>query len=269
LREIRAARLDQADALIGADHGDVAWSDHCCGRGVTKDSTLQTFGFYQSASAPEQLVIREAAVVVRLAEGAVFYREGEENRHFAVVARGDIRVFRTASNGREVTLYHVRDGQPCLIALLCALLGRRAMATAVVEEPTDAVLVPSDVFRKLLTTNDALQKYVFEMMAVSVVDMLTLVEEIAVRRMDARLASWLARQFAAQRTEAAILATHDEIAAELGTVREVVSRLLKEFERKGAVRLFRGRVVLADDRVLSGFAAEAQLTTPPARAVAL
>jgi CRP/FNR family transcriptional regulator len=80
---------------------------------------------------------------------------------------------------------------------------------------------------------------------------MTLVEEIVVRRMDARLASWLLRQFAAVPAQPVIAATHEEIAGELGTAREVVSRVLKEFERKGSIRLARARIVLLDDRALS------------------
>jgi CRP/FNR family transcriptional regulator len=134
------------------------------------------------------------------------------------------------------------------------------MASAVTEEPTDAVLVPADVFRNLLTKSDAIRRFVFETTASRVVDILALVEEITVRRMDARLASLLLRRTAAQEPDAAIVVTHDELAAELGTAREVVSRVLKEMERRGALRLARGRIVVVDERVLAGFAMVDSLT---------
>jgi CRP/FNR family transcriptional regulator, anaerobic regulatory protein len=226
----------------------------CCNADVspvTKDEILQMFGFYTGAAESGRHVISEAAVAVQLAEGALFYREGDVCREVGLVGRGDIRVFKTASSGRDVTLYHVRDRQPCLINMLAAFLGRGAMASAGVEAPTEAVLFRVDVFRNLLTTSDALQKFVFETMAARLVEVMTLVEEITVRRMDTRLASWLLRRFAAQRPNDTIALTHDEVASELGTVREVVSRLLKEFERKGAIRLSRGRILLANAHVLS------------------
>jgi CRP/FNR family transcriptional regulator len=134
------------------------------------------------------------------------------------------------------------------------------MASAVAEEPTDAVLVRADVFRNLLTKSEAIRRFVFETTASRVVDILALVEEITVRRMDARLASLLLRRTGAQRPDAAIIATHDELAAELGTAREVVSRVLKEMERRGALRLARGRIVVLDERVLAGFAMVDSLT---------
>lgn len=166
----------------------------------------------------------------------MFYSEGDDTGNFGLVG-GDIRVFKTASNGRELTLYHVRDGQACLINLLCVVLKRGAMASAVTEEATDAALVPADVFRNLLTKSEALRRFVFETTASRVVDILALVEEITVRRMDARLASLLPRRAANHGPDGAVIATHDDLAAELGTAREVVSRVLKEMERRGAVRL--------------------------------
>jgi CRP/FNR family transcriptional regulator len=221
---------------------------------------LETFPFFQACTDAERQALVESSVAVQLQPGAKFYSEGDETGGFGLVGRGDIRVFKTASNGRELTLYHVRDGQPCLINLLCVVLNRGAMASAVTEEPTDAALVPADVFRNLLTKSEALRRFVFETTASRVVDILALVEEITVRRMDARLASLLLRRTAAQRPDAAIVATHDELAAELGTAREVVSRVLKEMERRGGVRLARGRVVVLDERVLAGFATADSLT---------
>jgi CRP/FNR family transcriptional regulator len=215
---------------------------------------LEAFPFFQACTDAERLALVDSSVAVHLQPGTMFYSEGDQTGNFGLVGNGDIRVFKTASNGRELTLYHVRDGQPCLINLLCVVLDRGAMASAVAEEPTDAVLVRADVFRNLLTKSEAIRRFVFETTASRVVHILALVEEITVRRMDARLASLLLRRTATQRADAAIVATHDELAAELGTAREVVSRVLKEMERRGALRLARGRIVVVDERVLAGFA---------------
>ena len=214
-----------------------------------KKEILETFEFYTATPQAERQTMLDAAVTVELAEGASFYREGDRCREVGLVARGDIRVFKSMSNGREVTLYHVRDRHPCLINMLSVFLHREAMASAVVDAPTEALVIRSDVFRNLLTSSAPLQRFVFETMSERLVDVMTLIEEIVVRRMDARLASWLIDRFAASRDGATTI-THEEIAAELGTAREVVSRVLKEFEHKGAVRLARGHIVLLDDRLL-------------------
>ncbi len=219
-----------------------------------KKKILRTFSFYQACSDADQLAIVESASLVHFLPGALFYSEGQRTDHFGLVGQGNIRVFKSASNGRELTLYHVRDGEPCLINLLCVVLNRPAMASALVEDPTAVVAVPADVFRNLLTRSDAVRRFVFESTAARMVDILSLVEEITVRRMDARLASLLLRRVAMQRPNTAILSTHDDFAAELGTAREVVSRVLKEMERKGAVRLARGRVLVISQRILETLA---------------
>jgi len=224
-----------------------------------KDWILQKFAFYASATAAERRAISDAAVGVHLPAGTTFYRESDEIDHVALVGHGDIRVFKTVATGREVTLYDVRDGQACLVTVLAAVLRRPAMASAVVEKPTYAVLIAADVFRKLLTTNGALQPLVFEAAASRVADMMTLVEEIAVGKMDVQLATWLLRQFAQHPPRAAITATPEDIARDLGTATDVVSRLLDDFERKCAVRLLNGRVMLSDRRVLAAIAMGTEL----------
>lgn len=221
---------------------------------MDKREILETFDFYTAAPVAERQTIFDAAVTVHLAEGTAFYQEGDRCGEVGLVARGDIRVFKRMPNGREVTLYHVRDRHPCLINMLSVFLHREAMASAVVDAPTEAVTIRSDIFRNLLTSSAPLQRFVFETMSERLVDVMTLIEEIVVRRMDARLASWLVDGFAASR-DGGITITHEEIAAELGTAREVVSRVLKEFEHKGAVRLARGHIVLLDDRLLADAAA--------------
>lgn len=224
---------------------------------MSDDALLQAFGFFDDATESERRRIADSATAVQLMPGDVFLRQGEEAAEFGLVRRGDIRVFKTAPNGREVTLYHVRAGQACLVNMLSVFLRREAMASAVVSDPTDALVVPGDIFRKLLTTNGTLQRFAFQTVAARLGDVMLLVEEVTVRRMDARLASWLLRTSAIQRDKMTIPVTHDELALELGTAREVVSRLLKDFERKGGIRLSRGRLTILDEAILVDIAAEA------------
>ena len=209
---------------------------------------LEKFAFYQGATRPFRTEMARAGRFVRLTPGMFFYREGELNSHFAVVGTGSIRVFKTGESGREITLYRVRDGETCLVNMLSAFLGQPTVASAVVETPTEVVLFPAETFRAWIASSDLVRKFVFETMARRLVDTMTLVEEIAFRRMDVRLAGLLRQRFATRRI---VDATHEALATELGTAREVVSRLLKEFERAGAVELNRGHVLLKDEARLA------------------
>ena len=135
--------------------------------------------------------------------------------------------------------------------MLCVLLGTPARATALVEAPLEALAFPRPVFLEWLRTNDAVRSFIFETMAQRLVDVMTLVEEIAFGKMDLRLAHLLCRRFANNgQPLRTISTTHEEIAGELGTAREVVSRLLKEFERLRVLETARGRILLRDEDAL-------------------
>lgn len=202
-----------------------------------------------------QATIAAAASYASLPADAYFYREGDLCSHFAMVGAGSIWVLKATETGQEITLYHVQEGEPCLVNMLCVFLNRPAMATAVVEVPTEAVIVPEAVFRRWVELNEAVRNFVFETMASHVIDVMVLVEELAFRKMDNRLARLLLQRFMQRdRPLRVISTTHEELAGELGTAREVVSRLLKEFERIGAVRIGRGRVELLDETILGRLA---------------
>lgn len=218
---------------------------------MDKTGVLQKFSFYREAPPPLRGKIAEEGAFAALPAGATFYREGETCENFAVVGRGNLRVFKTAESGREMTLYHVQDGQPCLVNMLCILLGRPAMATAVVEDPTEAVVVHGATFRDWVHEQPAMRSYVFETMAERLAEVMNLAEEIAFGKMDRRVAGLLVQRFSGNR---AFAATHEEIAVELGTAREVVSRLLKDFERMGAIAMARGRLELRNASLLRDLA---------------
>lgn len=218
-------------------------------------SILAKFSFYSGADPSIQTKIVAEARSVSLEPGAYFYHEGDRCSHFALVGSGDIRVFKTAESGHEITLYHVQDGNPCLVNMLCVFLDQPAMATAVVEAPTEAVIVSGAVFRNWIETNGAVRHFVFETMAQRLVNVMVLVEELAFHRMDERLARLLMQRFSSpERSLRVIAETHEELAGELGTAREVVSRVLKEFERLGAITIARGRVELNNEEILRGLA---------------
>lgn len=215
---------------------------------MTADAVLGAFDFYRQAAPESRAQLAAAATVASLRKGTTFYREGDVCQHVGLVGRGDIRVFKGAPAGREITLYHVRDGEPCLLNMLSVFLDRPAAATAVVESETEAIVVAANVIRSWLSIHESVRTFVFEAMSVRLTDVMTLAVEVSIRRMDVRLASLLSKLADVNRT---IHLTHDELATELGTAREVVSRLLKELERTGALQLGRGHVTIVDPSVLA------------------
>jgi CRP/FNR family transcriptional regulator len=218
---------------------------------LDKSAVLDRFSLFRHATTEMRSAVESAGEPLILPPGAFLFRDGDRCDRFTLVGRGSVRVFKTGETGREITLYHVQAGESCLMNTLCVFLGTPARATALVETPLEALAFPRPVFLEWLRTNDAVRSFIFETMAQRMIGVMTLVEEIAFGKMDLRLAHLLCRRFANNglplRT---ISTTHEEIAGELGTAREVVSRLLREFERLHVLETGRGRILLRDEDAL-------------------
>lgn len=219
-------------------------------------SILQRFSFYRDAPTTLQGIIVQHAQVATLPEGAYFYREGDSSALIPFVAEGSVRVFKASETGREITLYHVGPGNSCILTASCVLTGARYPASAVVEQgaPVKAVVVPSADFYKWVDEYESVRRFVFDLMSERLLTLMQLVDQVAFGRMDRRLANYLMQHFEnngiALRT---ITVTHEQIADELGTAREVISRLLKEFERAGAIEVARGRLRLVNEALLKKY----------------
>ena len=174
--------------------------------------------------------------------------QGDSCSQLALVTAGSARVFKLAESGREITLYRVEPGECCILTASCMLSGRVFPANATVEQALDAVLIPQPRVLEWMTVSETWRHYLWGLLAERLGDVISLVEEIAFRRMDERLGGYLASH--ARDRGSVLLATHQQIAADLGTSREVVSRMLKDFESRGLLKLSRGRIELGDAEAL-------------------
>ncbi|MCS6781405.1 MAG: Crp/Fnr family transcriptional regulator [Geminicoccaceae bacterium] len=197
-----------------------------------------------------RLRLARAAIPVRFPTGSVLFRAGSACEGLLLVLAGEILVALVAEDGHEILLYRVEPGETCVLSTTCLLGGRPYPAEGVVAQPVEALFVPAAAAESLLGESAVFRRFLLDQLGDRLAGILALVSEVAFRRTDARLSDWLAEQAARRGTRLAV--THQEIAKELGTAREVVSRLLKELERRGLVRLGRGLVeVLAPDRLLA------------------
>jgi CRP/FNR family transcriptional regulator len=214
---------------------------------LDKQEILERLDFYREAPPDMQSTISAAARYVSLAPGDFLFNEGDEPTEFGAIGVGSIRVFRIGATGREITLYHVRSQESSLVSMLAVLMGTPVIATGQAEVTTEAVVLPASALRALVISSDPMRRYIFETVTRGLVEVTTLLEDVAFRTMESRLAALLLQHFA---TADVIAMRHEDIAAELGTAREVVSRLLENYERRGAINLSRGRVEMRDEAVL-------------------
>ncbi len=171
---------------------------------------------------------------------------------FPLVLAGSVRVVQRFPNGREIQLYRVKAGESCLLSGSC-LLGRTDYAASgVAETAVDLVIVPPSEFRALVAGDEAFREHVFGLYGERLAALMQLVEAISWQKLDQRLAALLVGR--TQGGGATVQATHQALADELGSVREIVSRLLRSFEDRGWVELGRERITVRDGAALAALA---------------
>lgn len=191
--------------------------------------------------------VLEQAQPVAIPGGQVLFDEHQPCRGFPFLLEGCVRVVKAGANGRELPLYRVVPGETCIISSSC-LLGRTDYnARGVTEGPTELVLLPRQLFDQLMH-DPAFRDYVFHLFAERIADLMQLIEEVAFRRLDQRLAALLLGKGRLVKT------THQQLADELGSVREMVSRLLKGFAEQHLVALGREQIEILDPAGLRALA---------------
>ncbi len=193
----------------------------------------------------------KTAQIVTVPAGATVFEPGAACRNYIVVLDGSVKVRLLAPSGREIVLYRVAGGETCVLTTSCLMQGTDYDAEAVTETAVTALLIPKAAFDEMMDASHAFRQFIFSSFSTRLNELLGLVNEVAFGHVDRRLAAWLL----AQSREGHVAATHQVIASELGTAREVVSRLLKELERRGLVSLMRGEVSIADEPGLRQLAA--------------
>jgi CRP/FNR family transcriptional regulator len=211
---------------------------------------LFPFGPGLSARGADKL--RRFISTARFPAGTVLLDEGSRCETLLLVRSGAIRVIKASPAGREITLYFVQAGEMCVLGISCLLSDHRYPATAVTKVDTDALVVPGGIFRELFREEPAVQQFVIDLFSLRLTAVMTLVEEVAFRKMDQRLAAFLLRESSGgPGLYRPVEMSHEQIAGHLGTAREVVSRILSQFEEDGLIALERRRVRIADPAKLS------------------
>jgi CRP/FNR family transcriptional regulator len=181
--------------------------------------------------------------------GAVLFDAKQPCRGFPLLLEGAVRVTMHAPSGREIQLYRVEPGQGCILSGGCLLGHSDYAARGIAEQEVTLLNLPPALFNALLLEHEPFRRFVFGMYGERLAEVMQLVEEVAFRRLDERLAQMLIHR------GPVIESTHQKLADELGSVREIVSRLLRSFEMRGWVKLERERITLADPQSLAALAA--------------
>lgn len=180
------------------------------------------------------------ARTVRLGLGAEVFVPSASCKNYLLVVRGSVRVQLLTEGGHEVLLYRVQPGESCVLTTSCLMSGERYPAAAVTENEVEAVVVDRVLFDETMQHSPDFRRFVFKGFGRRLGQVIVRMDEVAFGPIGRRLAGLLESQAPVAH------ATHQELAAELGSSREVVSRYLKRYEDQGWIRLHRGAIEILD-----------------------
>ncbi|AHM05743.1 transcriptional regulator, Crp/Fnr family [Roseibacterium elongatum DSM 19469] len=218
---------------------------------MTQDTWITRFEGLSRLEPRIQDILLSRSTVIDVPAGTVLFGPGRAPQNLLLLLEGTVRVQQISDTGREVVLYRVTAGESCVLTTACLLAYEDYSAEGVAETDIRAAAIPRQVFDDLIAASKAFRNFVFSAYSKRITDLFHVVEEIAFGRMDIRLAQKLL-----ERAEGdTVKATHQQLAAELGTAREVISRQLGEFQRRNWIAQARGAVEILDADGLANLAA--------------
>lgn len=187
--------------------------------------------------------LRREAQFAKIPAGQDVFVEGDRVDNIALLLSGVVRVYKVGETGREITLYRFGLGQSCILTANAILSQKSFPAIATVEEDAEAVIVPAQIFRGWVNRYDLWREFVFELLSDRLATVMAVVDEVVFKRMDRRVAALLLNQ---AKVRNPVRITHQEIAAELGSSREVISRILEDFSKEELIESGRGTIDVLD-----------------------
>lgn len=211
---------------------------------ATKALTLQIYPMLGELPASTLDELFASATYMKVPAQAMMFDENQPCMGFPLLLSGSARVIKAAPNGRELHLYYVLPGEACILTSSCLLGRANYQARCLVQQDLELVVLPPAAFRVLFSHLESFRDHVFSRFSERLSDLLQLVSAVTFQKLDQRLAVALTAR------PSPIQSTHQALADELGSLREIVSRLLKNFADQGWVRLGRERIEVVDAMAL-------------------
>ena len=216
---------------------------------VDREKLLKMYPALSDLNVEQLASLLRPEALLQLPENTELFAEHQPCRGFPLVLEGSIRVIKQSVNGRELMLYRVKPGGSCIISSSCLLGKTQYNARGITETAIKLLVLPLPLFSSLIIQNPAFRDFVFHLYSERIANLMELVEEVAFTRLDQRLAKQLL-----SRPDNVLNITHQQLANELGSVREIISRLLKGFSAQGLVGLSREQIKILDREKLSQLA---------------
>lgn len=187
--------------------------------------------------------LTERSKIVSLPAKTLVFGPGNSPENMLFLLDGTVRVQQVSDTGHEIVLYRIEAGQSCVLTTACLLTYDDYSAEGIAETAVQAAAIPRGLFDDLVAQSKSFRDFVFAAFSKRITDLFLMIDEVAFQRLDVRLADKLIKL---SRDGQTVATTHQKLSVELGTAREVVSRQLQEFQRRGWIEQSRGRVTLLD-----------------------
>lgn len=207
--------------------------------------TLAYLPFWNKLTSKQKELLTAAAREFNYKKGSLLHNGSMDCVGLFIVKNGQLRVFTISEEGRELTLYRLFDRDVCLLSASCMIRGLQFDVMVSTEKDTSVLHIPTAIYQQLMEESIIVSNYTNELMASHFSEVMWLMDQIMNKKLDTRLAAFLMEE-SELRGETKLVLTHEQIANHLGSVREVVTRMLKHFQDDGLLKLGRGSIELLD-----------------------
>ena len=209
----------------------------------------ETLSFWRDLTDTQKNLIEESTVLKEFNKGESMRGSSDNCAGLFLILKGQVRAYIISDTGREISLYRLFERDVCLFTASCILKSITFDIFIEVEKPTEAYLIPTAILRKISAESLAVQTFNNEIMASRFSDVMWIMEQALFSSFDKRLANFLLERENIE-GQSVIKITHEKIANDLGTAREVVTRMLKYFQEEGMVAISRGSIEILDENKL-------------------
>ncbi|RDY26538.1 Crp/Fnr family transcriptional regulator [Romboutsia weinsteinii] len=213
---------------------------------INLDSISNKYPFLNALDNNTKDLIKSSVIIKNFEPDYTLIHEGDSCIGFSLILKGSIRVYKLSDKGKEVTLYRLSSGDTCYLSMSCLLSNTSYPAFAEVLESTQIAFIPSNIFHNYVYDTLEFQKFMFNNLYSKYNEVLDVLEEVAFERMDVRIAKYLLLSSKKSNNTKYLYFTHEQISKELGTSREVVSRILTDFKNKDVLISQRGKITITD-----------------------
>lgn len=207
------------------------------------------FPIWDELTPDQQALLRRSATLRTARKGEVVHRGSMDCLGLLLICSGQLRVYFTSDDGREITMFRLFDHDVCLFSASCAMRSIQFDTTVEVEKDAQFWIVPPAVFKQLMEESLPVSNYINEVISSYFSEAMWLIEQIMWKSFDKRLAKFLLDE-AALDDSPLLKITHEKIANHMGSAREVVTRMLRYFQNEGLVKLHRGAIEILDEKRL-------------------